>query len=55
MPIYLTSELKFFEIIKRIVYHIDVNIMSLKRKSDENTNRNEQIAKEKVEKKTMKY
>ena len=35
----------------------DVNMRSLKRKFDENTNRNEQIAKEKVKEilNTMKY
>ena len=43
----------FFSIvfIRRIFYHIDVNIMNLKRNFDENTNQNEQIAKEKVLKK----
>ena len=31
LPTYLTSELEFFEIIKSIFEHIDVNIMNLNR------------------------
>ena len=36
----LVRRVNFFDVIKRIFYHIDVNIMNLKTKFDENTNRN---------------
>ena len=41
----LVTRVSCFGVIGKILYHIDMNIMNLKKKFDENTNRNEQIAK----------
>ena len=41
----LVTRVSCFGVIGKILYRIDVNIMKLKKKFDENTNRNEQIAK----------